>query len=73
MKPIRFGGISMKLEQGSTSAVVAFRCPAQLRADAEAMASAEGVSIADVARRSLMRDIRRWRAQREINADTASA
>jgi hypothetical protein len=40
-------------------AIIAFRCPQDLVAAAESAAAAEGISKSDVARRALMRDLRR--------------
>jgi hypothetical protein len=38
--------------------VIAFRCERALAAAAERVAAAEGISLSDVARRALLRDLR---------------
>ena len=49
-----------QLEQAlQRGGIIAFRAPAELVAEVEAAAAAEGISRSDVARRALMRDLAR--------------
>ena len=45
--------------------VIAFRAPADLIATVDAAAAAEGISRSDIARRALLRDLRR----KEVNSN----
>jgi len=53
----------MKLENSSTSHVIAIRVSDDTREKVEQMAASQGVALGELALRALLRDVERWRAR----------